>query len=163
MTLLLVAPLMRLDAADEAKPATNELAFVSPATWKEGKASPFRVVSLAARDGKVDVSVTRFPAGQGGSFKDNLNRWRMQLGLPPLDKADRADFPVAKVDGSEGRRLDLSGGPAGDAKRMIVVEVIHGDLWWVVKMMGPAADIAAETDAFDQFLKSVRFPKPPEK
>ena len=34
--------------------------------------------------GKIDISVVTFP-GDGGSDADNINRWRGQMGLAPID------------------------------------------------------------------------------
>ena len=46
-----------------------------------------------ANGDKVDISIVTFP-GTGGSDADNVNRWRRQIGLPPVEE---------KRDGLAGR------------------------------------------------------------
>jgi hypothetical protein len=86
-------------------PATWSL----PAGWKEEKGTGFRVATLKAPDGKLEVAITRFD-GQAGSVLANVNRWRDELGLEPLREAELASALVTEdVGGVKVQRVDLTG------------------------------------------------------
>src|ERR1051326_1691120 len=63
-----------------------------PAGWEQQPASGMRVGSFAVnKDGqRADVSIIPL-AGISGSELDNVNRWRGQVGLPPVDAAKLAE------------------------------------------------------------------------
>src|SRR5690606_18990816 len=50
---------------------------------------PMRVATYEAPgpDGPVEVAITRFPGRVGGELA-NINRWRGQMGLPPVDESE---------------------------------------------------------------------------
>ena len=80
-----------------------------PAGWKEEKGTGFRVATLKAPDGKLEVAITRFD-GQAGSVLANVNRWRDELGLEPLREAELASALVTEdVGGVKVQRVDLTG------------------------------------------------------
>src|SRR6478672_2235222 len=59
----------------------------TPEGWTEIPPSSMRYASFSApadEGSKIDISVVTFP-GDGGSDADNINRWRGQMGLEPLD------------------------------------------------------------------------------
>src|SRR2546430_2770680 len=64
-----------------------QLKWEAPERWKEVPPSSMRYASFSAPaedGGKIDISVVTFP-GDGGTDADNVNRWRRQIGLAPLD------------------------------------------------------------------------------
>src|SRR5712675_412152 len=59
----------------------------TPEGWTEVPPSSMRYASFSApadEGSKIDISVVTFP-GDGGSDADNVNRWRGQMGLAPVD------------------------------------------------------------------------------
>src|SRR5215211_1195932 len=61
--------------------------WTAPEGWTEVPPSSMRYASFSAPaedGGKIDISVVTFP-GDGGSDADNVNRWRGQMGLAPVD------------------------------------------------------------------------------
>src|SRR5712691_3850326 len=62
--------------------------WTTPEGWTEIPPSSMRYASFSAPaeedGGKIDISVVTFP-GDGGSDADNVNRWRGQIGLAPID------------------------------------------------------------------------------
>src|SRR4029077_7445559 len=59
----------------------------TPKGWTEVPPSSMRYASFSApadEGSKIDISVVTFP-GDGGSDADNINRWRGQMGLAPVD------------------------------------------------------------------------------
>ena len=89
----------RVPAADsiEEKPdagvpgtATSERPWTAPPGWAEDPApKQMRLATYIAPDaaGPVEVAVTRFGGRVGGDLA-NINRWRGQMGLPPIGEAE---------------------------------------------------------------------------
>src|SRR5262249_48588530 len=79
--------------AAAAPPQTSsapQLKWTTPEGWAEVPPSSMRYASFSApadEGGKIDISVVTFP-GDGGSDADNVNRWRGQIGLAPVDAND---------------------------------------------------------------------------
>tara|TARA_B100002052_G_scaffold207190_1_gene189310 strand:- start:442 stop:1011 length:570 start_codon:yes stop_codon:yes gene_type:complete len=65
----------------------SNLNWAAPNNWLEKKATDFRLASydINAPNGEiVDLSITVFPRDAGG-IESNVNRWRRQINLDPLD------------------------------------------------------------------------------
>ena len=63
------------------------LSWTTPNNWVEKKATDFRLASYdvnALNGDIVDLSITVFP-GDAGGIESNVNRWRRQINLTPLD------------------------------------------------------------------------------
>src|SRR4030095_14680057 len=73
-----------------APPQTNSapsIKWTAPEGWTEVPPSSMRYASFSAstdEGGKIDISVVTFP-GDGGRDADNLNRWRAQTCMAPVD------------------------------------------------------------------------------
>jgi hypothetical protein len=87
-----------------------------------------------------------------GTELDNVNRWRQQLELAPVEQSEISSESVA-VDSSDGKLFDLSGSTA----RTIVALVRRNGATWFFKMTGDIGAVAEAKPAFMEFLKSVRF------
>jgi hypothetical protein len=130
-----------------------------PGTWRDGRASSMRHGSYAAGETgrEVDIAITSFPGDVGGLLA-NINRWRGQIDLPQLDAAELED----SVERAEvyGKPVIVTGmtGPAL-ATRAAIFE--HAGNSWFVKMTGPIETVRAETDTFNQFIQTFRFPSEP--
>src|SRR5213595_3585869 len=64
-----------------------QIKWNAPEGWTEVPPSSMRYASFSASDGnagKIDISIVTF-AGDGGSDADNVNRWRGQIDLAPID------------------------------------------------------------------------------
>src|SRR5262245_48698828 len=62
----------------------GRLKWTAPKGWKELAGSGMRVASFSV-PGKAEMSVVTLPGDAGGELA-NVNRWRNQIGLPPLDQ-----------------------------------------------------------------------------
>lgn len=74
--------------------ADSEWPWVAPAGWRAVPGErPMRLATYeipvegAVDGGAVEVAVTRFPGDVGGMLA-NVNRWRGQIGLPPVGQDD---------------------------------------------------------------------------
>ena len=130
--------------------------WTTPEGWAEVPPSSMRYASFsaAAEDGgKIDISVVTFP-GDGGSDADNVNRWRGQMGLAPVDaNAVTSQIVALKTGDMTFSTSDI----AGDKTRTIAAWTRRDGRVWFFKATGPTAAIEKEKTNFVKFIESVRF------
>ena len=127
-----------------------------PAGWIEQPASSMLLASYLAqgKEGrKAEVSVSMFPGDVGGVLA-NVNRWRGQLGLKPLSESDLPQA-TSQIDVGKDKAVlvDMDGRNVrtGDAARMLAAIVPREGNTWFYKMMGDAAVITEQKQAFLEF------------
>ncbi|QDU37264.1 hypothetical protein Mal4_15740 [Maioricimonas rarisocia] len=128
------------------------LTYTVPEGWEERPASSFRLVSFMASGdgGDLDVSVST----AGGSVLANINRWRGQVGLPTVSEAElEAGSQAIDVDGTTGTLVEL----AGSEQTILGVVLPREGRTWFFKGTGPNAAAERERDAFETFVRSVKF------
>ena len=134
--------------------ASLKLTYQVPPGWTGGKKSPFRKASLLVRQGdkQADVSVVVLGVGENW-LVNNVNRWRGQLKLKPLDEAaiGKSAKKIA-IAGKTGHYIDISG---ANGKRILAVITQREKELWFFKMMGDAKLVGQQQDAFESFIKSV--------
>lgn len=130
--------------------AENSLAWTPPAAWTAKPLGPMRRGSYAA--GEADVSITQFAAATN-PLLENLNRWRRQIGLAPLEQTDLPGQTVAVAAGDLSfTTVDFT----HSGSRVVGAILYRGDEAWFFKLSGPDAAVAAQKDAFIAFLKTVK-------
>jgi len=138
----------------------SALAWTLPKGWTQAGPSAMRFATLKAPvEGKLDVSVVVLPGPAGGELA-NVNRWRSQIGLPPID--DAALAAARKLVKSKAGPVNVYDFTSdGQVKsRMIAGLLSVGGSTWFVKMVGDAGPVAAARPAFTQVLESLRLGKP---
>jgi len=128
----------------------------APEGWTEVPPSSMRYASFSApaEDGsKIDISVVTFP-GDGGSDVDNINRWRGQIGLDPID-ANTVTSEVAPLKTADTTFSTAE--IAGDKTRTIAAWTRRDGRVWFFKATGPNASVEKEKPNFVKFIESVRF------
>ncbi len=92
--------------------------------------------------------------GDGGGLAANVNRWRGQLGLEPVNPAELAGMV---------REVEMSGG------RATIVEMSNATVtsvaWivtrpgqtWFYRLMGDTPVVTAQQEAFAQFVRAVQY------
>jgi hypothetical protein len=145
---------------------TSDITWSLPAGWTtEPDPSGMRKGSflVSGADGaKADMSVTAFPGDVGGDLP-NVNRWRGQVGLAPIDDAALAQT-VQTIDAPAGKFsfIELRGvSGAQKPVRMLGAWLQQPDRRWFFKLLGDDALVTAQHDAFFAFLKSVSFAAAP--
>lgn len=139
-----------------ASAADNTLSWTVPASWQPKALGTMRrgsySVSVDKQDG--DISVFEFPGAAGG-LVDNVNRWRGQIGLTPLDpaKAEAETVAMKTTSGLPFTFVDMNNG-SGDG--ILGAVLVRGDESWFFKLKGPSSLLAKEKSAFVDFLKSVK-------
>jgi hypothetical protein len=133
--------------------------YEKPEGWTEiPNAQPPRMLALQVGEGdaKAEMIATRFAAGNTGSFADNVNRWRNQIGLQPV--ADPSTVPmkdaVVGKDG-EGIAIELDN-PDARKSMVVVIASSRGDLWFL-KFTGPSDTVKSQREKFDAFVRSLEF------
>jgi hypothetical protein len=130
--------------------------WTTPEGWTEVPPSSMRYASFSAPaedGGKIDISVVTFP-GDGGSDADNVNRWRGQMGLAPVDaNAVTSQVAVLKSADTTFSTTDI----AGNKTRTIAAWTRHDGRVWFFKATGPNAAVEKEKPNFVKFIESVRF------
>ena len=144
--------------AGAAPETTNapQIQWKKPEGWTEVPPSSMRYASFnaPAEDGsKIDISIVTFP-GDGGSDADNINRWRGQMGLAPVDASTVTSqlVPLETVD-----TTFLTTDIAGDKTRTIAAWTRRDGRVWFFKATGPNASVEKEKPNFVKFIESVRF------
>jgi hypothetical protein len=133
-----------------------QIKWKTPNGWNQVPAPSMRYASFNATEpdgAKVDVSIVTFP-GDGGSDAENVNRWRRQIGLEPVDeKGVAAAITPVNANGSEFAALDMTGGDS----RVVAAWTRRNGRAWFFKMTGPAAAVEKEKSKFLDFLRSIDF------
>jgi hypothetical protein len=134
-----------------------QISYAAPAGWTQQPPLPLRVVSFTAGDG-TDVIVSQLSSTGSGSYLDNVNRWRGQVGLPPIKEGDPQPSKPVIVGGIDGALFDLTGpSEQPPVRRMLLAWVPRGDQWWFIKMVGPQAVVNQQEANFNSFVQSIKF------
>jgi hypothetical protein len=158
-----VGPAAAGQAAAHGQDQQLPLTWTLPAGWtQDPQPRPMRVatVNVEANGSKGELIVTRFRTGGFGSMVDNLNRWRQQVGLPPVKDEKEVTPEKATVGGAEAKVYDFTGpaagGNAAKRNRVVVVETPGGDTWFF-RFAGGADLVENQRGNFDSLLQSVKF------
>src|SRR5438552_12028827 len=146
----------QMAAAPPQTTSAPPIKWTTPEGWTEVPPSTMRYASFSAptEDGdKIDISVVTFP-GDGGSDADNVNRWRGQMGLAPVDaNAVTSQVAPLKTEDMTFSTTDI----AGDKTRTIAAWTRRDGRVWFFKATGPDAAVEKEKPNFVKFIESVRF------
>ena len=134
-----------------------------PPGWQSMPPSQFLLAQYLVQDGDARAEVNvRELAGEGGGLLANVNRWRGQLGLPPIAQEDDFSKMVDSVvvPGGQGELVDMTGtnSKTGQPSRLIGVVLPQAGQTWFYKLMGDPKLVAAQKDAFIKFIQSARYP-----
>ena len=148
------APLPASLPAPEAAAASAQN-WAVPADWKSTAPGPMQLAKFMASDpagGKAEVTVSSLPGEAGGALA-NVNRWRGQIGLGPVAEDGLAALTSPLALGTmKATVVDLIN---PDAKKAMRAAIIPRDgQTWFFKMAGDSAVVAAQKQAFTQFLQS---------
>jgi hypothetical protein len=144
-------------------PSSEKPTWTVPAGWQEQTASAMRVATFGITGGagaKADVSVIKL-GGPAGGVLANVNRWRSQVGLGPVDDAGLEK--LITTGGTDGQKIifvDMAGQSAetGNKSRLIAAIVPRTGVTWFYKMLGDDQLVEQQKDAFTKFVQSVHYP-----
>ncbi len=126
----------------------------TPTGWKERGADGMRAATLLPPGGGVEVTVIALPGDVGGELA-NVNRWRGQIGLTPLEEAGLAEAKTTvRSRLGDVSLYEFTGGGAVKTRLAAGVLTLGGTTWFF-KLMGPEAPAAAARPAFLELLKGL--------
>ena len=137
----------------EAAAAAPGFSYTVPDGWEEYPAQSVRKANFRVADesGRAEIAVTTFPGDVGGLLA-NVNRWRGQVGLDPIqENALDALIQPTSISNHRGTLVSLQG-PSESILGGILS--FHGSTWFF-KMQGATGTVNAQADAMDTFLASI--------
>jgi hypothetical protein len=140
-------------ASDRSLPFTCDV----PDNWKPAQANAMQLAAYEVKEGKQTVTISVSSAG--GNLAANINRWREQVHLEPLEGAELGKtLQEISVDGQPGVFVEFVG-PEDDPNREallgVVVAAQRGQ--WFIKLRGDVALAEREKQPFQKFVQSIRF------
>ena len=135
------------------------LDWTAPAHWQSRPASAMRKATFVVTGeggATAELSVTAFPGDVGGKLA-NVNRWRQQIQLPPLNEAELGTvLQHLDVGSLHLDVVELIGPGEPPAQRVLGALVPYEGATWFFKFSGPAALVAREKNAFTDFVQTLR-------
>ena len=145
--------------------APGPATWTTPTDWKSVPPTQFLVAKYVIQGeggAKAEVNASVLDREGGGTLM-NVNRWRGQLGLPPVDESALAgqttslDTPGGKATLVEISGTDKSGGKA----RLIGVILPQAGQTWFYKLMGDEKTVNQQKEAFVKFIQSAKYSNAP--
>jgi hypothetical protein len=140
--------------APAAESPTGSFHWNVPAGWEKaapGQMQVAKFVVAGSGEKKSEVTVSIFPSDTGGTLA-NVNRWRKQIGLDPLDEGGlKANVSSLDPDTPDAILADLAN---ESGRRLLGAIVPRGGQWFFYKMLGDAETVAQHRDSFIAFAKS---------
>ena len=133
-----------------------------PSGWQETPGGQFLVAKFlvkGADDSQAAVNVSE-SAGTGGGVLANLNRWRGQLGLVPVDEADLSkQVQPLDASGTKASLVEMTGTDprTGQKTRLVAAIVPQGQQTWFYKLMGSEQVVDQQRDAFTRFVQTAKY------
>ena len=127
-----------------------------PPGWvSETSDRPFRVATFFTGTGndRAELIVSKLPGDRFGNMVQNINRWRGEVGLPPV--TDEGQQPVRKIT-LAGREAALLNFDAADKSSVVALAPLGREAWFF-KLIGPGKTVADQRANFDAFLQSLQF------
>jgi hypothetical protein len=144
------------DIAPPPQPASGGLKWTLPNGWTQTAGSGMRYATIKPTVAGLDVSVVVL-AGPAGGELANVNRWRGQLGLQPMDENALASTR-SSVRAKAGALTVYEFASEGAKKTRMVAALLEADgSTWFVKMLGDDAKVAAARSDFNHLLRSLHF------
>lgn len=135
------------------------LTWTAPASWRANPASAMRKGSYSVgEEGEqvADLAITAFPGNVGGDLA-NVNRWRAQLQLAPVQETELSSLlETFEFNGLTMKVLEITGGSTDSPQSMLSAIVSYEGATWFFKLMGPELVVKAAKNAYFSLLKSVK-------
>lgn len=134
--------------------AAAALAWDLPKGWTSEPAGGMRYATLKpAGAGKAEVSVVTL-AGPAGGELANVNRWRSQLGMPPVEEA--ALTPLRKVVNTKAGAVSVYEFNQSGSRMVVGLLTTPDGNTWFLKLMGEDAPVNQAKADFLKLLGTLR-------
>jgi hypothetical protein len=134
------------------------LKYRTPPGWRETPPSSMLVaasLSVSEGDKTAKVLVTPLAGAMPGGLKGNMDRWRQEVGLPPIsdEELKKLDVRTVRVGDSRASLVELD----GKDQFSLVAWLERQGTTWFFKFRGPSDLVARNRGNFVSFLESVTF------
>ena len=142
------------------QPGAPRFGYQLPDGWEAVAPTAMRPVNLRTAGGaECYLSIT---TGGADALRDNVDRWRRQLGLAPLDDQAWLDLERLPVLGeeailvtAEGSFTGMGGGEAQEDWAIHGLVLARGEDVVTIKLVGPTAAVVAAHDGLLAFARSL--------
>ncbi len=135
--------------------ANDKLEFEKPEGWTETAGNQFSLKAFEVVEGdeRIDITVS----ATGGDLLANMDRWRMQVGLPGFTEEEFAKaFQTREVNGLPAQFIEMHSAKDAEKKQSILgVVVPAGERTWFIKLRGSTSLAERERERFEAFAKSL--------
>ncbi len=129
----------------------QEISYQKPTNWKELPPTPPRQASFQVKE-DGDISIIAFPGEVGGNLA-NINRWREQIGLSPINNEDLPTITETIMMGDSPALIVH----IENQESILAAILPQGSKTWFVKFRGPSDIVSSEKATFLQFLQTIHF------
>jgi hypothetical protein len=134
---------------------STNLVWQAPSDWQNKPGNAMRKGTYAA--GAAEVAITDFPSDVGGVLM-NVNRWRGQVGLGPIDEAGLGKAAQSIVsNGLHFTVVDTGVASPGGQRILAALLPLNGGTWFF-KLSGSDDAVAKAKPEFLAFLNTVKAP-----
>ncbi|MDB6040534.1 MAG: hypothetical protein JWM99_4375 [Verrucomicrobiales bacterium] len=133
-------------------PGAGHAPWKTPNGWIEQPTPSMLLASYSVpgkNGGKAEMTVSMFPGDVGGVLA-NVNRWRRQLGLPPVTENDLQQN-TSQMDVGNANATVVEMTAQDGAKAMYALIVPRDGNTWFYKMTGDPAALADQKKSFVEF------------
>jgi len=150
-------------ASQPAIPAASSedaaLRWVAPENWAVLPPVAMRVAGyrLSSPDSTAtaELTITAFPGDVGGDLA-NINRWRGQIGLAPIDTSALAnELQRLRLEARDFKLVEMTNAQSSPAQATLAAYTEHEGSTWFFKLTGAPELVAAEKPSFLEFLKTI--------
>lgn len=141
----------------DAPAPAHSLHWTAPAGWKEEPGNGIRLATFVPPQdsGKSEATVVALPGDAGGELA-NVNRWRGQIGLTPIDEGQLAKARTS-VKSHVGTVLVYDFTGEGTKKSRLVAGMVKvDDTTWYFKLMGDEKAVGKNRAAFIKLIEGLK-------
>jgi hypothetical protein len=144
----------------ETQPATRpttqntHFSYVAPKSWKLDSTLRDNRLATFTIGQSTSVVASEFESSSFNNQLGNINRWRDQAMLPPVETLEQQPAEEVEIGPFKGRLFDISNPPS---VRLVVAVLPREQSVRYFKLMGPADEVASALSDFRAFLKSIDF------
>jgi hypothetical protein len=133
------------------------LKWTLPKGWSSSGSTGMRFATLKPSiPGRIDVSVVVLPGPAGGELA-NVNRWRGQIGLPPVDETTlSSQRTVIRSKAGSVSLFDFSSQDSPSTRMVVgLLQTTDGNTWFL-KMTGDTDPVGRAKPDFLKWMESLR-------
>ncbi len=145
-----------MPALDAPAERPRGLAWTLPSGWKEIPGNGIRLATFTPPGGlKTEATVVALPGESGGELA-NVNRWRGQISLPPVDEAGmKAARTTVATKAGPAAVYDFTSEGAVRTRLIAAAINVQGTTWFF-KLMGEAVATEAARPGFLTIIKGLK-------